>query len=318
MKDVRGFNAVRMLREIYKNDNSISTAAENCPDNDPHVKAMLHTKARAGATQADSLRVSAAPVLREIGQYIFEQSIAGKLYAASLQLPYGTNVLPLKAEGAEWYEHGHQINCVAGNVASEDKLMPKQLGSIIVVTDELLKNGVAGSEAALRSLITSSVVRKLDETFCGAAAATVKQPAGLCLGLKPTGAAGVGDALDRHIKAGNRYASTFYIVDTAALFSITDAERAALATAGVQVIASEYVTKPFFVDAARLSTNFTGVDLMLATEASVNLDPASGQNVINGNGAPSHISLYQTNSAAIRAIMYANWHAAAGAVTSAQ
>lgn len=312
----RGFNAMRALKAMHSFDNSAAGAADWAEENgDPVVGRYLHKKSAMGAVTGDALVMTAEPVAVELGNYIWENSIAGKLYPSALVLPFETPVGAIASMKADWVEAGHQISAAAGTVTGA-KLTPRKLGSIAVVTNELLKLGTAGTEAALRSALTTAAIAKLDETLTGNTAGTVKAPAGLLQGAAAA-TKGIAAAIKAHSALGATLATTSLIASTDFLFSLKQEERASLADLGIQIISNERVKDSFLVDASRLVMNFSGVDISTASAGSINTDPATGQSVINGN-APDKgmVSLFQTNSSALLLSAYLNWVALGKCVTA--
>ncbi|MCM4919336.1 phage major capsid protein, partial [Escherichia coli] len=84
--------AVRAASVLTSCKFSHADAIEMTKKNDPAVSKFLEKSIVAGMTTDNMPSLVAEPIVRELGEYIFSQSVPGKLISSALNLPFGAKL----------------------------------------------------------------------------------------------------------------------------------------------------------------------------------------------------------------------------------
>lgn len=215
-----------------------------------------------------------------------------------------------------------------------------KLACIAVITDELIRFSDPSAERLVRDSLADAVIETMDTSFIDTVAATTSRPAGLLNNVAGTGSAGSDhDAVKEDIKtlwsagiaaklplSGAVYITTSSIalalslmhgdLSDAPLFPNINLRGGTLL--GVPVIVSDYVPAGnvilVFASEIYLSDDGT-VTVDASNQASIQM--VDGESATNASTdldedypAPVHsttVSMFQTNSVALRAERYINW-----------
>ncbi|MCS5737480.1 hypothetical protein, partial [Herbiconiux daphne] len=140
---------------------------------------------------------------REFGSAIWSESVPGKLSALANNLPISNTTFEVLGSDAKWLAEGKPALIINLEVVKDAKLLPRKVGSLAVVTRELVRTSPELPEILQQSII-SSAVRALDKTFCSENAGDAITPAGILHDLVATPASGsLATALGIHGKNGN-------------------------------------------------------------------------------------------------------------------
>lgn len=199
---------------------------------------------------------------------------------------------------------------VAAGAFSPQKLTPFKVATIAVASSELMRFSSPTADAALTRILADAARRALNTTFLSDATAEADvSPAGALFGVTPALSTGLaegelfGDLIDlldgfeRPVLIGSR---ALLIRVAAALGSAADLVRLQVAEeAGANLVA---------IDEARALVGFGGVNVLPSGAASIEMaDDADGS-------ATSTVSMFQSNTVALRVDAYASWWLPAGSV----
>ncbi|EJO4576010.1 phage major capsid protein, partial [Escherichia coli] len=106
--------------------------------NDPAVSKFLEKSIVAGMTTDNMPSLVAEPIVRELGEYIFSQSVPGKLISSALNLPFGAKLQSISGKGSKWLKEAEEIPVKEGEV-NESALKLCKLGAIVMLNNELIK-----------------------------------------------------------------------------------------------------------------------------------------------------------------------------------
>ncbi len=311
----KGLMAVRAARALSVNKGYFTDAVESTRKNDPTVSAYIEKAAMAGATTADFIALAGSPIARELGEYIFAQTIPGKLMASAQQLPFGAPLVSFTGIGSDWLKEGEAIPMRKGN-ASSAKLKAFKLASLAAVSRELEMLAAAGTDAAIRGTITSAAVRKIDEKFLSAdAEVDGLSPAGILKDAET--ATNFAEMFQTHVDNGNNLATSSLILPISGVFGLTDVQITQFNLLGVQLLFSQYATQTALIDASNVIINVQGTLIDISKSAVLEMSDAPTNNITDPTPAEM-VSLYQTNSSAYRAITYCSWGSVGKAATVLQ
>ncbi|MFC0228257.1 phage major capsid family protein [Serratia aquatilis] len=303
---MKGLMAIRAARALSTNKGYFSDAVAATQKNDPLVSAYIEKAATSGATTADFIALAGSPIARELGEYIFSQSVIGKLLGNAQNLPFGVPLASFHAIGADWLREGESIPLRKGSV-SDDKLSIFKIAAMAVISKELERLATTGSDLAIRNTLTSEAVRKIDEKFLSQDSEVAGlSPAGILKDAET--ATDLADMVSKHVDNGNKISTSYLIVPLANVGSITEEMLRQIDLLKLQVICSEYATRTALIDASNLIANVQGTLIDVSSSSSVEMtDEPVGS--ISGTGSVEMVSLYQTNASAYRAITYCSWAA---------
>lgn len=272
------------------------------PGTDEHtvIKAGGH-----GTWNADILATSSAA--REFGQYIWEQSIPGKLYNLANKMPVGAHIYDVFGSEAAWLGEGRGAPVVNLNVLGSHMLQPYKVGSLVVTTRDLIKLTPEALNI-FQSNIKTAAVKALDLQFWSADKGDNVTPAGvLTHALKqPVGAFDL--ALQVHGNNGNDISRTALVCGLGFISNLRPAELIELEKLNLPVIISQYTRHAALIDCSRLTMDFSGTVVSETDGGAVEMADAPAMTADQTPTASNKlVSLFQTNSTAIAGVTYCSW-----------
>lgn len=309
---MRELSAIRAAIALKKADGNPFAAQELTEHNDPIVSKYLHKSAVSGSTLSDYLVLAGETVAQELGKYIFSQSVAGKLMAGSLNLPFGSQIASISGIGADWLKEGEGIALQRGNAPGE-KLEPYKLASLTAVSNELLTFSSQGTEMAVRDVLTSAAVKAIDKKFLSDDE-KVKEvsPQGILFGAET--AANMTELLGKHENNNNDLSKSGLILPVGEVLKLTESQFKQFELLGVKLIASQRTDKIILVDASKLVIKVEGTLIDLADKGAIEMTDSPTADITTPTGAEM-VSLFQTNTTVFRAITYCSWAVMGKAVT---
>ncbi|MCM4915832.1 phage major capsid protein, partial [Escherichia coli] len=242
----------------------------------------------------------AEPIVRELGEYIFSQSVPGKLISSALNLPFGAKLQSISGKGSKWLKEAEEIPVKEGEV-NESALKLCKLGAIVMLNNELIKFSTPGTNSAIRDLITSESVKEIDKKFLSSDQEVA--------GVSPEGVLNGADEAEnfielfkKHIANGNTLATSSLILPVENALQLTDAEFWQIELLRIPVIVSEQADRMMLIDAQKLIINVEATVITPTDEAVIKTE----------SGA---VSLFQNDATAFRAITYCGWQKLDKAVT---
>lgn len=309
---MKGLMSIRAAKALIKFSGMYSEAIEATRSNDPQVSKFLEKSFVPGSTGDDILALAGQAVAREYGEYLFSQSIPGKLLANAIQLPFNTNLNSIAGIGAAWVQEGKAIPVRKGAV-STDKMEAFKIASIAAVNNELLRLSTPGSDLAMRNVMVSEAVRMIDAKFLSSDAEVSEvSPAGLL--LNATESSSFTEMIEKHVANGNSLSTSALILPYSAVFSLTDVQIKQFALLGVQLMASQAATETVLIDAGNTIINVQGALVDVATQGSLEMTTTPVNDISADTGAEM-VSLYQVNASAFRTVTYCSWAPAGKPVT---
>lgn len=270
-----------------------------------HIKAASKVAPGMGSWNADLMASTHAA--QEFGNYIWEQTIPGQLYALANQLPVGVKLAEIYSSAAEWLGEGRGAPVVGVSIVAGGTLKPHKIGSTLVTTRETIQL-YPESLAIFQNAITSAAVKALDQQFWSSDAGDNVTPAGVLRSLKSQGTQSLGAALPVHAAAGNDMRRTALVCPVGFISSCEQPEITELEKLKIPVIISQYAKNAALIDCSKLSMYFSGTVVTDSTQAAIDMTNNSGMTADQTpTGAKSLVSMFQTNSVAIQANTYCTW-----------
>lgn len=307
---------------------------------------LLAKTAVAGGTTTDanthSALLSQAQVLEQAFlEYLRPRTIIGKFgtngIPALKRVPFNVKIQSqTSAASAGWVGEGKAKPVTKFNTTSTTLLFTK-IAAISVITDELARFSSPGAEGLVRDELARAVIERMDADFIDPAKAVSSgvNPASITNGLVAQSSAGTSAAnvltdlqnlLEPFLIANYDVSDLVLIMPNtlALVLSLMENSLGQPAFAGIginggtlrgiPVITSQYAASGaqygnmvIAVSASNIALADDGVVSVDASrEASIEMSDAPGQDATAGTGA-SMVSMFQTNSIAIRAEREINW-----------
>lgn len=308
-----GKAAMQALRAMAKAKGSISTAQEiaaNDPCYDSAVVDLIKAKVLGyksvgimGALNVPFTVQTDAAI--EIAQLAFEQSIPGQLMnLGARKYPFGCKINAIKATGTDWAGVLGESKAIKVSMASVDSghLNYFKLASLAVITDELLQYASQGTDQAIRDVMITEAVKKIDTLFLSDTAAVKNvSPAGIMAGADST-AKTIAELFKKFADNNNLINGAVLVRPVADILAMKVEDYTNMAKLGVTVIGSQFATKSILINPGALAINIAGADIEVSNETSVDMqdDPAAGT-------TPKNISAFQTNASIYKMTGYFGW-----------
>lgn len=280
--------------------------AEGALANDPTVKAFVQ-KALLGGSGADDLPPAATDsVAINLAAALVSDTLVPVLIAAGAVVSeVNTPVNGISAVGAGWVGEGKQTPAVRLAAEGIDRLRPFKVAAIAVVTEEVARQTSAESNAALIQALADSTAIAVDKSLLDDTAGSDERPAGLLNGAAVASANTLSAVLALHAE-NNPLRGTVIIMDattaTAGFDTLNDTG-AALMRLGIALhfTSADLGGRIVAINAHRIVTTPPATTADQSRSASVEMVDAGAQNSLDGSGAAEMVSMFQTNSVAMRA-----------------
>jgi Phage capsid family len=322
----RGFGLVRQAIALTLSKGSIPSAvvfsaAHYGPDS--QVTTCLKAAVAAGTTTDATWAGPLASSALSDDFIAFARSRSALEQLVLRQTEFNTRT-PLDVEGGiavGWVGQGAP-KPVSSTAFDTAELLPFKLSAVAVATNEQLR--MSNAEKFLRAVMVSSFARMQDSAFFSADAATGTNPAGILNGLTPLAAttSGVADIADL-VEAFEGNLETSFLVmsprNAVALGLSTspplDVGARGGSLAGIPVVTTRYVPADssgsaiILLDGSEILFAAGPVEVASATSATIEMLDNPTNNSASAT-ATSMVSLFQTNSAAIRIERFISWKVA--------
>lgn len=306
------------------------------------VKAAVAAQSTTNANLGGNL-IAVGGVFADFVEFLRPATILGKFGTGNIpslrNVPFRVPLGGATSGGnAQWVGEGKAKPITNFNFA-QNSLSPLKVAAITVATMELLRDASVSAEEMLRDLLRDAVAERLDKDFVDPtkAASAGVSPASITNGVTPIVATGTGDADDvradfrkvmaKYLAGNNPPSTGVWVMPTMTALSASllqnamgNAEFPGLSITGgtllgLPVIVSDYmVTDPSdgaFVAVVNAKDVYLadegGVDVSASNEASLQMDDAPTQSSVATVTGTSVVSMFQTNSVAIRAERTINW-----------
>jgi hypothetical protein len=231
---------------------------------------------------------------------IERRSVLARIGAA--WVPFETQAAVLTTPAAAYWVARTDPKPVSKFGLAGVKLSPTKIATLIVLTNDVLRLGGGPADDDLEAQMASGVAGGLNRTLLGNGAGTPDvEPAGLLNGITPTPATGLSDA---EIFEDLIAALTGMLRPTiVAALPIALRIRAALGAGSGDVpivVEPEAGTTAIIVDARAVAHSIGGLDVDRSRNTSLAMAD-------NPDSPAEMVSMFQTNSIAIRTELYANW-----------
>ncbi|HYG05329.1 MAG TPA: phage major capsid protein [Stenotrophomonas sp.] len=318
---------VQIARSMYPSDDRVSREV---------TKAAVPAANTLSPTWAGNTIIEGGGSFADFVDYMTPRTVFGQISSRFRRLPFDAPVLVQGSGGtAQWVKEG-EAKPLTQWTYTRTKLTPLKVAAIAVATQEMLmRTSVAGDEF-LRDELARAVGRRFDATLVSSdAAVSDESPAGLLFGTDPIVLTGSGNVqgvrcdIAQFLKAliGDSLTvqGAFWIMpETVAVdLSLATNESGAPAfpgvtptggtLAGLPVFTSQYVptdTSGSVVALVKGDEVFLGdeggIQVAVSTEATLQMDTEPTQNSITPT-ATQGVSMFQTNSVAIRVERFVNW-----------
>lgn len=318
---------VQIARSLYPGDDRVSNEV---------TKAAVPAANTLSPTWAGNTIIEGGGSFADFVEYMTPRTIFGQISGRFRRLPFDAPVLVQGSGGtAQWVKEG-EAKPLTQWTYTRTKLTPLKVAAIAVATQEMLmRTSVAGDEF-LRDELARAVGRRFDATLVSSdAAVSDESPAGLLFGTDPIVLTGSGNVqgvrcdIAQFLKAliGDSLTvqGAFWIMpETVAVdLSLATNESGQPAfpgitptggtLAGLPVFTSQFVPTDSSGSVVALVKGDEvflgdegGIQVAVSTEATLQMDSAPTQNSITPT-ATQGVSMFQTNSVAIRVERFVNW-----------
>ncbi|WP_324029544.1 phage major capsid protein [Pantoea sp. JZ2] len=310
---MKGLEFVKAARILARCNGRLSEA-KSFSEKDQKLEQYFSKALVAGATTSDSPLITTDVIAREFAEYVFSQSIPGRLMARAMQYPFKTKVGAVSGIGAGWLKEGSAVPVRKGAVNNSETLKPFKMASLVVVTDELLRLSSPGADSTIRNMMVSESIRKIDSKFLsGDAEVPEVSPAGVLINAPSS--SGYADLISTHVSNGNSLQGSALVVPNIYVLSLTENQLRQFDLLGISVLPSQYAAGVSLIDPANMLINVEGAGMITSTEGAVEMSD-SPENNSSEPVQTEKVSLYQTNSAAIMTTIYCGWEKVGKPVTS--
>lgn len=318
--------AEHVAKSMYPEDHTLSTV----------IKAAVQAGTTTDAAWAKPL-VQVENYAGDFLDFLRPQTVLGKFGTGGIpglrRVPFNVRILG-QASGAvaNWVGEGKAKPLTKFSL-TETTLGRHKLAAICVLTDELIRSSDPAADTMARDELARAIVAKEDTTFLSNAAAVANvSPAGILNGVTAITAsintdafaamqADVQAVFGAYIAANMAPKDGVWIMGSATALKLSmmrnplgQAENAGMSMsggtfAGLPVIVSDYAAANtlVLVNASDIYlAEDGGVQIDMSNEASLEMSDAPTQDATAGTGAQL-VSMFQTNSTAIRAEKFGTW-----------
>jgi HK97 family phage major capsid protein len=300
-------------------------------------KAAVGAGSTASGNWAEDLVSAEGGAFADFVEYLRPQTILGRFgndgIPALRRVPFRVPLGSQTGGGAGYWVGEGAAKPLTSFDFARTTLEPLKAANIAVLTEEVIRDSSANSEALVRDALRDALAERIDTDFidpANAGTANVK-PASITNGIVSIAASGTGDAddirldvrslLQVYINANNRAQSAVLIMQSGtalALGMMTNAlgqsEFNGIGMNGgtlqsLPVITSEYVPDGFVIVVNASDIYFAdegGIAVDMSREASLEMDNAPSSNSVTPTES-TLVSLWQTNSVGFRAERTLNW-----------
>ncbi|GGD40703.1 phage major capsid protein [Pseudoxanthomonas indica] len=318
---------VQVARSIYPGDDRVNAAV---------TKAAVPAASTLSTTWASNLINEGGTPFADFVEYMTPRTVFGQVASSFRKLPFDTPVLVQGSGGtAQWVKEG-EAKPLTQWTYTRSKLGPLKVAAIAVATNELLMRASVAGDEYLRDELARSVGRRFDQTLVSTDAAVADEsPAGLLNGTTPIVLEGDGTVqgvrcdiaqfMKELVGDNLTVRGAFWIMpETVAIdLSLIANESGNPAFPGITAMGGTLAGLPVFTS-QYVPTNSDGsvvalvkgdeiflgdeggIQVAVSTEATLQMDNAPTQNSITPT-ATQGVSMFQTNSVAIRVERFVNW-----------
>ncbi|MEJ8846377.1 phage major capsid protein [Variovorax rhizosphaerae] len=331
--DARGLAAARYAKSLFNGRESPNAALAYAESQDwmhtPHVTSVLRAAVSAQTT------INSPALLGEVGtdfsQYVRPLTLLGKI-TGFRRVPMRVRLLTGSGGSTSYFVGEANPKPISRAAFANLQLDPLKTAGIVVVTQELLRFSTPQADLTLKDDLAAAAIESIDRAFIdplNSGIANVK-PASVTNGVTPLVSTGSTIAqIDSDLKAmvaqliaaGSTLESAYWIVSpgTAVSLSLKRGTGGNLAYPGVNARGGELLGLPV-ATSAHMSGDSSGAFIALLDASAVALaDEDEAQISVMTQGSlqladnPSidassvQVSLWQTNTAAIRVERYVDW-----------
>jgi hypothetical protein len=217
------------------------------------------------------------------------------------EVPFATDASVMVTPPPAAWVTAHGAKPVGKAAIARVNLAPLKVASLLVLSRETVRGSGGRADQALRTSIAAAASRAVNTTLLGAAAAVADEsPAGLAAGLSVTPSTGLSDA--------QVFDDVLGLVDgfdrPTLVASLGPALRIRAALRGADelpvIIAPEAGSLVFAVDEFAVAFALGAIDVAASEHATLAMSDEPGS-------PAQQVSMYQTNSVALRVDVHANW-----------
>lgn len=270
-------------------------------------------------------------------EYLRPQTIIGKFGVGNVpslrRIPFNVRIVGQTTGGAAGWVGEGKAKPVTKFDFNDVTLGHTKIAGIAVLTDELIRFSNPAAEALVRDALRDAVVERMDKDFVDPTKAAVAgvSPASITNGVTAVTASGTGTVdnmrtdiqaiFSKYIAANTGVQSGVWLMSSTAALHLSMLVNAlgqpefpgmtmnGGTLVGLPVIVSDYIPAGtvIMVNASDVYLADDGEVMIDASrEASIEMSDAPTANAVAGTGA-SMVSMFQTNSVAVRAERFVNW-----------
>lgn len=290
---------------------------------------------------AGALTGSETSVFADFVEYLRPMTILGKFGTNGIpslrNVPFRTPLISQTSGGAGYWVGEGKAKPLTSFDFARTTLEPLKVANIAVVTEETLRSSSPSAETLIRDALAAALRERLDRDFIdvdNAGTAGIK-PASITNGISPITSDGTdADAVRRDVRAifaafiaaNNPPTSGVWIMPSTTALTLSlmvnalgQREFAGISMnggtfEGLPVIASEFISTPSpgaivtLVNASDIyEADEGGVNVDMSREASLEMRDDPVGDSVKAIGASSMVSMFQTNSVALRAERTISW-----------
>lgn len=319
-------DAIRVAEGRYPDDKEVNDV----------LKAAVVAGSNVSGNWAANLFGADTNVFADFVEYLRPKTILGKFGTGGIpslrNVPFNVPLIGQTGAGAGFWVGEGKAKPLTAFDFSRTTLTPLKVANIAVLTMESIRDSSPKSDVIIRDQLAAALQARLDTDFIDPAktASAGVSPASITNGATAIAATGTGDADDVRLDIRalfNQFDLADNDNDDAVLIMSTKNARAlgqmvnalgqpefpGISRSGgelqqVPVIVSRYAgTNVVLLNASDIYLGDEGgVAVDISTEASLEMSDAPAQSALTGSGA-SMVSMFQTNSIALRAERTINW-----------
>ena len=282
------------------------------PENDLFAKSLVAGLGR------DDLDAESSAVAAALVEELHAATVAGKLPAV-VSVPEGV-AMPIESDGmtASAVGEGEALSATRASLGSV-KLYGERIGAAIAVSEDLLRAGGAAADFVLRKMLSAAIVRAVDSAFLtkiATGATAIGSSGDLALDVRALLAATDADCLICGRGAARHFA-TATATDGTRLYPDVTPRGGTIFGLPLLVSGAPVPGVLLAVNSERVLELPGSIDIQFGRSATLEMEDLPSSCLFTGSPAvpvaAPQVSMFQTNSVAIRGVIYAAWSAQPGA-----
>jgi HK97 family phage major capsid protein len=309
---------------------------------------LFATKAAVPAMDATAHPALSDPVSQDFAALVAQFSVVAALMPSFRRVPLNVNCISQTAGATAYWSDFYQSSGAAiplsASSLTNSSLQPLRLSALSVITKDLLRASTLETDTLVANDLGRAAAAKLDWGFLDptTSGSPAEAPASISAsGRMFAAAAGTVDGIDADLEKllaalsdnGSSLENVVFVMNTMSAARLSRMRGSSGAPAypgmtakggtllGFRCLATSHIPRVgspspgasyvFAVDPSRVWVGTGGVEISTSDAAIVEMDNAPSSDSSSGTGANA-VSLWQTESLAVKSVQYINWKPVAG------